>query len=309
MEKKTKFLTPSVEDFRKGNKFVKASALYMHWFHFLRVSPSYELARRYRANKGKLSAKDKARLPPDFEKVLAVYDDFGNVNNQLFLPWWEKRGFDLMATFGKPPRTTFFARLPEGKQVTFEALAPHVKKYVEENWAKQVRPPVLLVAIPMNAKRSTITKSIKALLDKHLIKSPNPPIAKYMLSKERFHYKTLTTCLKVIWHRALTPKRALWRIRSELGISKEHSNFVDPHAEKSRSQDDYARQILEITTSRSFHYAHLIAENAARGIFPSKVDYGYAVDFDKEEFHQVLKFSSKWAVKEKARLRALQQSN
>lgn len=304
MTRTTNSLTPSAEDFRKGDKFVKASALYMHWFHFLRVSPSYELARRYRASKGKLSAKDKARLPKDFDKVLKVFDDFGDVNGSFFLPWWEERGFDLMATVGKPPRTTFFARLPEGKQVAFEALAPHVKKYVDENWTKQVRPPVLLVAIPMNAKRSTITKSIKALLDKHLIKKPNPPIAKYMLSKERFHYKTLTTCLKVIWHRALTPKRALWRIGSELGISKEHSKAVNPDAKNQRAQDLYARQILEITTSRSFHYAHLIAENAARGIFPSKVDHGYAVDFDKEEFHEILKRSSKWAVKEKARILA-----
>jgi hypothetical protein len=302
MPKTTNSLTPSAEDFRKGDKFVKASALYMHWFHFLRVSPSYELARRYRANKGKLSARDKAKLPKDFDKVLKVFDDFGDVNASLFLPWWEERGFDLMATVGKPPRTTFFAKLPEGKQVTFEALAPHVKKYVDENWIKQVRPPVLLVAIPMNAKRSSITKSIKALLDKHHIKKPNPPIAKYMLSKERFHYKTLTTCLKVIWHRALTPKRALWRIGSELGISKEHSKAVNPDARNQRAQDLYARQILEITTSRSFHYAHLIAENAARGIFPSKFDHGYAVDFDKEEFHEILKRSSKWAVQEKARI-------
>lgn len=308
MEKKIKSLTPTVDDFRKGDKFVKMSALYMHWFHFLRISPSYELARRYRAQGGKLSTKDQARLPPDFDKVLAVYDDFGDVNRQLFLPWWNECGFDLMATVGKPPKTTFFARLPEGKQVTFDVLAPHVKKYVEENWTKQVRPPVLLVAIPMNAKRSAITKSIKALLDKHLIKKPNPPVAKYMMSKERFHYKTLAMCLKVIWHRALTPKRALWRIGSELGISKEHSKIVDPHAEKSKTEDDYARQMLEITTSRSFHYAHLIAENAARGIFPSKVDHGYTVEFNKEEFHEILKRSSKWAIAEKARILAQNKS-
>lgn len=41
--------------------------------------------RQFRA--GTLNADDKQTLPADFDRILVVYDDFGDVQRQQFLPW------------------------------------------------------------------------------------------------------------------------------------------------------------------------------------------------------------------------------
>ena len=81
-------------DFVRDDRYAEMQVLYQYWFEYLRVSPSYELARRYRLEK--LSATDKKRLPKDFDQVLKVFDDFGNLQQQLFKPWWVQTGLTLM---------------------------------------------------------------------------------------------------------------------------------------------------------------------------------------------------------------------
>ena len=69
-------LTVRSSDFRANGRHARMDVLYRHWFEFLRLSPSYQLAHRVRTGE-RLTAADKMRLPADFDRVLKVYDDFG----------------------------------------------------------------------------------------------------------------------------------------------------------------------------------------------------------------------------------------
>ena len=60
-------------DLSTGGWSADSSKLYRLWFELLALSPSYELAKRYRQQNGKLSKEDKDRKPADFEAVLKVF--------------------------------------------------------------------------------------------------------------------------------------------------------------------------------------------------------------------------------------------
>ena len=62
----------------------------MLMLEFLRISPSYELARKDR-NEG-LSAEDRLSLPSDYQEVLKTYDEFGDVRKIPFETWWTTTG-------------------------------------------------------------------------------------------------------------------------------------------------------------------------------------------------------------------------
>ena len=50
---------------------------YLLWMEYLAISPSYELARRYRNHA--LTKDEQQHLPADFDTVLGVYEDLGDV--------------------------------------------------------------------------------------------------------------------------------------------------------------------------------------------------------------------------------------
>ena len=78
---------------------------------------------------------------------------------------------------------------------------------------------------------------------------------------------------------------------------------MDSKAIKKTTLTSQARQTLTIVTSRALLNANMVAENAARGIFPSNTKHPYAVKFNADEFHQVLSKQTAWAKQEKAKYR------
>ncbi len=304
MEKRPKTaLTPRGSDFRTAGRHVRMDALYGYWFEFLRLSPSYQLARRVRSGE-RLSAKDKERLPADFDRVLEVYDDFGDVQRALFRPWWLKRGLALMGRTGEPPSVQQLGVIgAKGTQVS-ELIQQGISGYLEGAWAKQSKPDALVIAIPLTAERTKIMRSIRKLLNEHPSPKLGVPEPRYALLKGKTHISSLNFALKAVWHRALDPERSLWRIGAEIRISPTFSEEVDPKARKKTLDTTYARKMLAILTSRAFSRGLMLAENAARGVFPSYANCPHAVKFDAEEFHEVLRSSAAWQKTEKARILA-----
>ena len=304
MEKRPKtLLSPRAADFRADGRYVRMDALYGYWFEFLRLSPSYQLAHRVRSGE-RLSAKDKDRLPADFARVLAVYDDFGNVQRALFRPWWLKRGLTLMGKAGEPPSIQQLGTIGVTSSNASELIQQGISGYTEGAWVKQSKPDALIIAIPLTAQRTKIMRSIRKLLNEHPSPKMGAPEPKYALVKHKTHISSLNFALKTVWHRALDPKRSLWRIGAEIRISPTFSEEVDPKARKRTQDTTYARKMLAILTSRAFSRGLMLAENAARGIFPSYANCPHAVKFDAEEFHEVLKASAAWQKTEKARILA-----
>ena len=91
-----------MHDFRKDRFWATKVAFYMLWMEYLAISPSYELARRFRTDG--LSPDEVNALPKDFSEVLAVYDDLGDVQRVIFRPWWKDRALAVFGHEGTKPR-------------------------------------------------------------------------------------------------------------------------------------------------------------------------------------------------------------
>ncbi|WP_068323982.1 hypothetical protein [Polynucleobacter yangtzensis] len=286
-------------DFQKDGKFVEVHHLYRYWFNFLALSPSYELARRYRTKKGCLTKADKDRLPADFEKVLKIYDAFGNVQKYLFKTWWVERGVDLFGIEGAPSTTVPIYKFAGGGKSNKADVNEAVVRYLDVTRPKLNWPPALLLAIPIDSTRQKVLKEVKALLDKHIQAPIAPTKPKYALASKGIHMQNIIDAMSVLYIRSARPDWKLWQIGEECKIKKDR---------KSRciSSDAIVElRALEQMTSRKLKTATYIAENAARGIFPSQSKPKHFVKFDPVEFHQIISENNAWTKKEKTRILAL----
>lgn len=272
-------------DFRHNGLWATKVGFYMLWFEYLALSPSYELARLYRA--GKLSAEDNANLPADFDQVLATYDDFGDVQRRTFLPWWRERGMSLCSFQGEKPRVSKIGIL---KHSTIKAPDPfkNVQNYIDERWGSEGSQNTILVAIPIGLPKARVASQISAILDKYpkSARRIKPQPSKYSLSGKRQNKEMLFRYMHVLRGRAAMPKHALWRIGVRTGVSDTYSPELDYTAKTVPNQDTYDRMMLSILTSRAFRRGKLIAENAARGIFPSYAPCRYSIEPNLRELHK-----------------------
>ena len=296
-------LTVRAADFRQQSAHARMDVLYGYWFQFLRLSPSYQLAHRVRGG-ARLSSVEKKGMPKDFDRVLEVYDDFGDVQQALFRFWWLDRGLRLMGSPGEPPTVREIAKFGVDSIDPAEDLRAALKLHLQDTWVKQAKPDSLVISIPLNGQRSKILSSVRKLLGEHLLPAKAASKAKYKLEKKKTHLRSLEIALRALWTRALMPDWDLWRIGAETKISPTYSKEIDARAMKKTRDTIAARQMLTIMTSRALFNGLMIAENAARGIFPSNAKCPNALKFDAHEFHRLLKASSAWHKTEKSKVLA-----
>lgn len=290
-------------DLKSDGWSADANKLFRLWTELLALSPSYELARRYRQQDGVLTDSDRARLPADFETVLKVYDDFGDVQNIFFKEWWQQRGLKLLGSKGDRPAATPLFRA-NAKQPLDDLKLGRTSKYFETAWEKAHKPEVLVVAIPMNIGRQKALKEVKRLIDKYAVALFEPPTPKYKLADKDMHVQSLTDAMTVLYMRAAKPKFRLWQVGVEAKISKTYSKLFDSASTQRNANNAEELRSLEMMTSRKYRQARFIAENAARGIFPSMKPPACMVDFDPVEFNRVISARLKWKKAEIKRLEA-----
>lgn len=286
--------------YAKDGLFAFNVGYYLLWFEFLALSPSYELARRY--NTGEWTQEDEQNRPPDFEKVLGVYANLGDVQRELFRNWWLDRGFDSFGYHGKRPKVDKVAYLAR-----FKDREPYFRdaadKFVDGPWTEQGRQRTMIVAIPIGLPRSKIAKQIDALLagypEKKRSLRNSPP--KYALQARKLHRHTYFRYLYVLWQRCVRPHDPLWKIGVRSKVSGTYSHRLDADADTGRHdlvEDKYA---LKILTHRAIERGKMMAENAARGIFPSYQKCLHALPFDFEVLND-MRFSRRtWQVAERKR--------
>lgn len=291
-------------DFQNENLHVEENRLYFYWFQFLVLSPSYELARRYRENKGKITKAEKTRLPKDFKKVLEIYDAFGNVQQYLFKIWLVERGVELFGIPGKPAKVTpLFKVSNNAKTLNKVAINNSLNEYFEKTWPSQNKPGAMVLAIPLHSTRQKILKDIKTLLDRYLQAPPPNVKPKFELVTKNVHMENIIDSLSVLWNRSAKPDWPLWKLGEECKIRKARQHrCYEPDAITEK-------RALEQMTSRKLKTAQYIAENAARGIFPSQTKPTHFVKFDPVEFCEILTRHNRWVKKEKSRLLAQTPSN
>ena len=121
--------SPRSTDFRNDGVWAANLGFYLLWMEYLAVSPSYELARRFRAND--LSEQELDTLPADFEDVLAVYDDLGDVQRVRFLDWWSERALSVFGYKGSKPRVRKIDVLRSDRH---RKAASSLQDFIEDDW-------------------------------------------------------------------------------------------------------------------------------------------------------------------------------
>lgn len=281
-------------DFSHPGWHTHPTAAYQMMFEFLRLSPSYELARIARTRK--LSKLERSSVPKDFDQVLKTYDMVGDVNCVLFRQWWLSRGLHI---FGNPftkPKLREISFFPNGQETDVTLINEKIKSDLVDARQSEGLSAALLISVPVGIKRSEILKQFKSLIDHHRsFDIGTTQQAKIKLMGKRFHSNAMFKGLRLLWFKAAKPNWELWRLGAKSGISASYSNVLDPKGPRKTSSsieiDD--RIILSKITFRALERFELIAENAARGRFPCAEPID-SLDFNYPFLAQRLQQHSKW---------------
>jgi hypothetical protein len=288
---RTQHDSPRAADFRSDGVWATKLGFYLLWMEYLAVSPSYELARRYRA--GGLSHAEQEQLPADFDTVLAVYDDLGDVQRVTFLDWWSERGLSVFGYEGAKPRVQ---RIDTLRNDRHRKAAERVQKFIEDDWTEQGQPNAMLVSIPVGLTKTQITRQLGKLLARYGEEHRVLPerAAKYPLVGTRQRKDTLFRYLFVVWVRCAMPRQPLWRVGARAKVSDTYSRELDAGARIARGEQVYDRSVLAVLTSRAWSRGLALAENAARGRFPSYDMPEHAVEPDTHELWDVISSRRRW---------------
>jgi hypothetical protein len=290
------------QDFSKDGWHTRPTVGYELMFEFLRLSPSYELARK--ANEEGLTDEDKVRLPADFDQVLNTYKLLGNVQTVLFRSWWLRRGLKV---FGNPftkPKTQLIYRLQTGEEVSASAVAASLADYLRDTRRQEGLTATVLVAIPLGMRRSDVHKQIDLLIsggdEAENEQELKPQIA---LMGQRLRAKVLFNGIRLLWFRAAKPKWEYWRLGAKARLSKTYSPALDAAATRKTANaiEQVDRDLMTKITFRALMKFENIAENAARGRFPCDAPVS-KVDFNYPQLATIISKKNAWEALERERL-------
>jgi hypothetical protein len=254
---------------------------------FLRISPSYELARQIRS-KGldkktqnklitqlyelegkKLSAIDKQDVITEFQAVLATYDQFGDISTQSFDEWWQARGIYIYGTPFSKPLVKQITRIE--KDEDFEPLfyKPY-EQYLTKIRAAEGNPTSLILGLPLGMPKADLLRQISKLIDSSKVPLVTKSArASKALAAKRLRSEPLFIQLRILMAKAQYPDMQLWKVGLWAKVSAKHAKTLDLKESKKKFEDADSKEHLAILTSRAFKNAKQVAENAARGSFPS----------------------------------------
>ncbi|OJY71253.1 MAG: hypothetical protein BGP16_11765 [Sphingobium sp. 66-54] len=250
------------------------------WFEFLQFSPSYELARRHRAGQ------QLENLPADFDAVLAVYDDLGDVSGN-YADWWLAGANRQFGHSGARPCVVSLG-LTSSERPQFDRIAEAVGRYAQADWIMQGERTTLVAAIPAGLSKGAIIKQIAAMLDElpehDRVLSPQAP--KYQPTGKKLDWGSVGKYRRCLCEKRDNPTATLWQIGAAVRLSTMYDGRLDPTAKPAGEVDAKDRTALKILTSRALRRGHMIAENAARGIFPTYAACQNAVPLDWERIRR-----------------------
>jgi len=222
------------------------------FFQYLQISPSYWLAHK------KLGLKEslvKDELPADFKAVLALYKKVGDVFSITFNEWWEARGKGLFVAQASPDRVWLSVDLRKDREV----LLADYMKLLDELDAKK------------NHKKSQIN-GIELITNKIRLTSLRQRVN---LVTERAAY--IDNKVK---------KETLWTIGKSAGIASKWTKHIRLDSKRT-TKNMPVRNYLSILVSKNIKEALILAENAARGKFPSLAPAGSPLKFDYKNIKRI----------------------
>jgi hypothetical protein len=284
---------------------IKKHLLYL--LEFLRISPSYDLAKQirthkwtnnqisqkilalYKDQKGLMDAAEIKKVIFDFEQVLKTYDLYGDISGLGFEEWWKLKGIFIYGSEYDKPKVHQIARIEKNeKQEAFfyKALDHHFKKIRPQ----EGEPPALILSIPLGIPKRGLLKQVSRYIDTMKVELPSKSQrAKIPMATKRLRADVYEKMIRLVWYKATYPNLAQWELAIRAKISPKLSQDLDTNSKPTKFNVDQ-RNKLNVVTSRMLTKAKLVAENTARGDFPSDKDLTLP-DFDFDEIYKRIKLS------------------
>ena len=195
-----------------------------------------------------------------------MYDNFGDLFRIEESKWWLSVGRYLFGVKAKEPELLNLG-------LTNESLAePSSLEEAFKEWEKMDSPESLVLAIPTALSKKEAMTQFAALLKRQKFRTQSTSAAKpkFKLSPSKLRKPTLVLGP---WALHLYKKGVpLWKIGYQLKLSETSVIDIDSGTDVST-----AKTYLQILASKLIHKAELIAENAARGRFPSDKAFQEAI--------------------------------
>lgn len=254
---------------------------------FLRISPSYELARQiriknidkktqtkliaelYEIDDKKLTAADKQSVIKNFELVLKTYDEYGDVSTISFDQWWDTKGIYIYGSPYSKPKVAQIARIEKDEQ--FESLfIKNYEKYLTDTRQSEGNPISLVLGVPLGMPKRYLLRQISLLIDRAKVPLPTKSKrASKPLAAKRLRSEPLFIQLRLLLAKAQYPDMPLWKLGLWAKVSAKHAKTLDLKESKKKFEDADSKEHLAILTSRAYKKARQVTENAAMGSFPS----------------------------------------
>lgn len=223
---------------------------------YLKASSSYNAISRL-INRGI----DPNSLNKDGQSIAQVVKDFGPIYKIQELEWWQKYGMHL---YGVKKPSQQLRALGELNAKTKTLTAKHqVDDY-------------LVIEVPFSISITEATKQFRKLAAQYKFNSAAPAklSPKYELLKTKLTQRTLQLGLEAL--RQYQKGLPLWAIGNSLMLNP--NQCFNPKFE-ALEKYSYNKELLSIAASRLIKTATLVAENAARGRFPSNKPFKEAMPF------------------------------
>jgi len=252
---------------------------------YLRLSPSYELAKEIRekklskskskmlierlyANEDEKYSKTKLeKILRDFELVLKTYDKFGDVSLPMS-DWWRLRGGNIFGHHYEVLKVQSITWLQKGDKGDIKSISKKFDDYLLNRSENQGLESTVIAAIPLNMTPSKILLQVKRLLSRPSIKKiPKEVVKKFPWASKRINRTALADKEKLLYFRLRYPEMPLWKHGIKLKFSKTFAKLLE--REKDEEKILEYRANMTILVSRGLKAAKTIAENAARGSFPN----------------------------------------
>lgn len=212
-----------------------------HFYNFLKISPSYQLARQIVKENLRIP---KEKLPNDFNNVMKTYHIVGDLFEQTFEDWWIDKGNSI---FDFQEKKKFLVQLD---------LNLSIQKNVKN---------ITNILESLNRKKSLKKEKISFLSNKI---RPESLDVRYNLVWMKAHKETHTGSIK------------MYQFFEEANIPTKYFDILNHMQGRRISLSSQARTYVSNLISKNIKEAYFIAENAARMKFPSKEPVNSGIKFD-----------------------------
>lgn len=261
----------------------------IYWFAFLRLSISYRHAQLVNAGRMKLEEANAAH--PNFKKVIRRYEKYGRVWRKNPVDQLFDNSYSFSGLFDQSGGIKILSRLDGKKVDKKDEIVEKLTSYVRTEWPRSGYKDQVILSIPKNIDKNNIYQKIKMALEsfedeqneqteqKVPYVRPVPWLEIPKSSKVR--WEILERCYNLIILKSIHPELSALDQARFLGVSKDKVALLDEalalkdKVDKTEAEYDKVQNIhdyqlnIKAVVWKYTRRAYLLAENAARGVFPS----------------------------------------